>query len=75
MTCIPEDYRSASELVRRRRRRRSIICLDTTLFFAGVYFASFSYSIFGFQPWLAVNSLRRDEDPAVMVNAVATGAL
>ncbi|KAH9033861.1 hypothetical protein EDB84DRAFT_1488240 [Lactarius hengduanensis] len=72
MTCIPEDYRSASELV---RRRRSIICLDTARFLTGIYFASFSYSMFGFQTWRAVNSLKRDEDPVVAINAVATGAL
>ncbi|KAH9012244.1 hypothetical protein EDB83DRAFT_335759 [Lactarius deliciosus] len=60
MTCIPEGYRSASELV---RRRRSIICLDTARFLTGIYFASFSYSMFGFQTWRAVNSLKRDEDP------------
>ena len=72
MTCIPEGYRSASEFV---RRRRSIICLDTIRFLTGVYFASFSYSMFGFQTWPAVNSLKRDEDPVVAINAVATGTL
>ena len=72
MTCIPEGYRSASELV---RRRRSVICLDTARFLTGVYFASFSYSMFGFQTWSAVNSLKRDEDPVVAISAVATGAL
>ena len=72
MTCIPEGHRSASELV---RRRRSIICLDTARFLTGVYFASFSYSMFGFQTWPAVNSLKRDEDPVVAINAVATGTL
>lgn len=72
LTCIPEGYRSASELV---RRRRSIICLDTIRFLTGIYFGSFSYSMFGFQTWPAVNSLKRDEDPVVAVNAVATGAL
>jgi hypothetical protein len=72
MTCIPEGYRSASELV---RRRRSIICLDTARFLTGVYYASFSYNMFGFQTWPAVNSLKRDEDPVVAISAVATGAL
>ncbi|KAI9433333.1 hypothetical protein H4582DRAFT_1988573 [Lactarius indigo] len=72
MTCIPEGYRSASEFV---RRRRSIICLDTTRFLTGIYFASFSYNMFGFQTWRAVNSLKRDEDPVVAINAIATGAL
>lgn len=72
ITCTPEGYRSASEGV---RRRRALICLDTTRFLTGVYYASFSYGMFGYQTWPSVNSLKRDEDPVISINAVCTGAL
>ena len=71
-TCTPEGYRGAAENV---RRRRALICLDTARFLTGVYFASFSYGMFGFQTWPSVNSLKRDEDPVIAINAVCTGAL
>ena len=71
-SCTPEGYHRASETV---RRRRALICLNTTRFLTGVYFASFSYGMFGYQTWPSVNSLKRDEDPVVAINAVSTGAL
>ncbi|KAI0292622.1 hypothetical protein B0F90DRAFT_1769671 [Multifurca ochricompacta] len=59
-TCTPEGYRGATEAV---RRRRAMTCLDTVRFLTGVYFASFSYKMFG------------DDDPVIAINAVSTGAL
>jgi hypothetical protein len=41
----------------------------------GVYFASFSYGMFGHQTWPSVNSLKRDEGPVIAINAVSTCAL
>ena len=41
----------------------------------GVYFASFSYGMFEHQTWPSVNSLKRDEDPIIAINAVCTGVL
>jgi hypothetical protein len=49
------------------RRRRALICLDTARFLT-VYYASFSYGMFGYQTWPLVNSLKRDDNP-VIVNA------
>lgn len=71
-TCTPEGYRGAAENV---RRRRALICLDTARFLTGVSYASFSYGMFGYQTWPSVNSLKRDDDPAIAINAISTGAL
>jgi hypothetical protein len=68
---FPRGYRGAAENV---RKCRALICLDTTRFLAGVYFASFSYGMFGHQTWPFVNSLKRDEDPVIAINAVCAGA-
>jgi hypothetical protein len=72
LMCTPEGYRSVTENV---RKRRALICLDTIRFLTGVFFASFSYGMFGHQTWPSVNSLKRDEDPLIAINAVCTGAL
>jgi hypothetical protein len=71
-TCTSEGYRGAAENV---RRRRVLICLDTARFLTGVYYASFSYGMFGYQTWPSVNSLKRDDDPVIAINAITTGAL
>jgi hypothetical protein len=71
-TCTPEGYRGAAENV---RRRRALICLDTARCLTGVYYASFSYGIFGYQTWPSINSLKRDDDPVIAINAISTGAL
>ncbi|KAN0124182.1 hypothetical protein V8E52_001831, partial [Russula decolorans] len=71
-TCTPESYRGAAE---NARRRRALICLDTARFLTGVYYASFSYGMFGYQTWPSVNSLKRDDDPVIAINAISTGAL
>jgi hypothetical protein len=71
-TCTPEGYRGTAENV---RRRRALICLDTARFLTGVSYASFSYGMFGYQTWPSVNSLKRDDDPVIAINAISTGAL
>jgi hypothetical protein len=71
-TCTPEGYRGAAENV---RRRRALICLDTARFLTGVCYASFSYGMFGYQTWPSVNSLKRDDEPVIAINAISTGAL
>jgi hypothetical protein len=71
-TCTPEGNRGAAENV---RKRRALICLDTARCLTGVYYASFSYGMFGYQTWPSVNSLKRDEDPVIAINAISTGAL
>jgi hypothetical protein len=71
-TCTPEGYRGAAENV---RRRRALICLDTARFLTGVYYASFSYGVFGYQTWPSVHSLKRDDDPVIAINAISTSAL
>jgi hypothetical protein len=71
-TCTPEGNRGASENV---RKRRALICLDAARFLTGVYYASFSYGMFGYQTWPSVNSLKRDEDLVIAINAISTGAL
>ncbi|KAI0289542.1 hypothetical protein B0F90DRAFT_1793254 [Multifurca ochricompacta] len=43
------------------RRRRAMTCLDTVRFLTGT--------------WPAINSLKRDDDPVIAINAVSTGAL
>jgi hypothetical protein len=70
--CTPEGYHGATENV---RRRRALICLDTARFLTGAYYASFSYRMFGYQTWPSVNSLKRDDDPVIAINAISTGAL
>jgi hypothetical protein len=71
-TCTPEGDRGATENV---RKHRALICLDTARFLTGVYYASFSYGMFGYQTWPSVNSLKRDDDPVIAINAISTGAL
>jgi hypothetical protein len=71
-TYTPEGYRGAAENV---RRRRALICLDTARFLTGVCYASFSYGMFGYQTWPSVNSLKRDDEPVIAINAISTGAL
>jgi hypothetical protein len=71
-TCTREGDRAAAENV---RRHRALICLDTTRFLTGVYYFSFSYGMFGYQTWPSVNSLKRDDEPVIAINAISTGAL
>jgi hypothetical protein len=71
-TCTREGDRGATENV---RKHRALICLDTARFLTGVYYSSFSYGMFGYQTWPSVNSLKRDDDPVIAINAISTGAL
>jgi hypothetical protein len=72
MICIPEGYRNACELI---RCPSSVKCLNVIRVLAGVRFTSFSFSMFFFQTWRAVSSLKRDEDPGIAIYTVATGTV
>jgi hypothetical protein len=41
----------------------------------GVNYSSFSYGMFGYQTWPSVNSLKRDDELVIAINAISTGAL
>jgi hypothetical protein len=71
-TCTADGYRGATEKL---RRRRALICLDTVRTLTAVHLKSFSYEMFGDKTWPSVYSLERDQDPAIAINAISTGAL
>ena len=71
-TCTADGYRGTSE---KQRKHRALICLDTTRVLSMMHSKSFFYEKFGDKTWLSVNSLKRDKDSAIAVNAISTGAL
>jgi hypothetical protein len=71
-TCTADGYRGTDEKL---RKRRALICLDTTRILSMMLSKSFFYDKFGDKTWPSVNSLKRDKDPAIAINAISTGAV
>jgi hypothetical protein len=72
-TCTAKDHRGANENL---RRHRALVCLDTLRFLtANLSVTLLSYELFGDETCASIRLLQQDEDPAIAISAISTGAL